>query len=108
MTVLTNHTIGIAHRSGYGRCGTVSVWNSALHDAGRVVLFPQWKMEKNDITHEDYEWYRITTEDIQNFAVQSLGRHLTENELERAFKTFPHAWNATDLIRDTVEVGLQT
>ena len=44
MSALTNHTIDIARRNGYGRCGAVPVWISAAHDERRVDLFPPMNM----------------------------------------------------------------
>jgi len=40
MPARTNHTIDAACRHGYGRCGLAPVWNPAVHDGRRVVLFP--------------------------------------------------------------------
>ena len=48
MSALMNHTIGIAHRNGYGRCGAVPVWTSALHNAGRVVLILFYIMDERN------------------------------------------------------------
>ena len=44
MTALTDHTIDTDSCDGYGRCGAVPVWISAVHEGQRVDFFPTTTM----------------------------------------------------------------